>query len=368
MPHPWEGIRMPATNKLEAALAGVRSRIAKARARGFNELETCASLVEPVLRALGWEVEDVEEVARQYRGESGGNPVDYALLVRREPILLVEVKALLERLDDRRHGNQIMGYSGMSGVEWIVLTNGDEYRIYNALAKVRIDEKLLRTVRVSEGTPQVEQILRLLAKNEIKTKRIDAMWQAHFVDRRVKIALEQLFSPRPDAALVAHVLRITKDLTAEHVRRSLRRCKFTLDIPLSPADIVGARLKKGATVRTKQAKPAGKVTLAQLIQAEVLKVPAKLTAKYMGTELQARVLANGTVMFGGKAFPSLASAGNAARESVKPRSSDGSSTEMNVWMFWKYRATDGSEQLVDHARQLYLVNKPAGAAANTKGE
>ena len=64
--------------------------------------------------------------------------MDYALLLLRTPRLFVEAKALGQNLDDRRWAHQIMGYATVAGVEWVVITDGDEYRIYNALAHVRI--------------------------------------------------------------------------------------------------------------------------------------------------------------------------------------------------------------------------------------
>ena len=41
------------------------------------------------------------------------------------------------------------------GVRWCLLTNGDEYRIYNSHAAVDVDEKLFRIVQVSESDTKV---------------------------------------------------------------------------------------------------------------------------------------------------------------------------------------------------------------------
>ena len=37
-----------------------------------------------------------------------------------------------------------MGYASVAGVEWVVLTDGNEYRIYNSHATVPVEEKLLK--------------------------------------------------------------------------------------------------------------------------------------------------------------------------------------------------------------------------------
>src|SRR5262245_7569522 len=83
-------------SRLQSTLVELRRRVVKATRQGLNEQNTKATLIEPLLRALGWDPEDVEEVAREYRLKSRDKPVDYGLLVAREPRLFVEAKPLGE--------------------------------------------------------------------------------------------------------------------------------------------------------------------------------------------------------------------------------------------------------------------------------
>ena len=53
--------------------------------RRIGEQNTKASLIEPVIGALGWDVLDPDEVHREYRRRPTDNPVDYALLLLRTP-------------------------------------------------------------------------------------------------------------------------------------------------------------------------------------------------------------------------------------------------------------------------------------------
>jgi hypothetical protein len=53
--------------ELDHALATVRDRIAKYQRQGIGEQDTKAALIVPVLRALGWDVEDLEDVKLEYR-------------------------------------------------------------------------------------------------------------------------------------------------------------------------------------------------------------------------------------------------------------------------------------------------------------
>jgi len=60
----------------------------------IGEAKTKASLIEPVIGALGWDTLNWNEVCREYRHEAGDNPVDYALLLNGRPELFIEAKGL----------------------------------------------------------------------------------------------------------------------------------------------------------------------------------------------------------------------------------------------------------------------------------
>jgi hypothetical protein len=116
--------------------------------------------------------------------------------------LFIEAKALGGDLTDRRWSHQIMAYAVVAGVEWVVLTNGDEYRIYNAHAPVPVEDKMFRVVHVTDTEPSVEETLDLLSKGQLQRRQIEALWSAHFVDRQIRPVIEGLFSPAPDASLI----------------------------------------------------------------------------------------------------------------------------------------------------------------------
>jgi len=101
---------------------------------------------------LGWDTHDPDEVFREYRRKPQDNPVDHALFLHRSPRLFVEAQGLGTNLLDRKWVSQTLGYATVVGVEWCVLTNGDEYRLYNAHAPVDVEEKLFRSVTVSDDT------------------------------------------------------------------------------------------------------------------------------------------------------------------------------------------------------------------------
>ena len=102
-------------SELTATMHKVRDRIAQ-YGQGIGEQNTKAVLIVPILRALGWDPEDLEEVRLEYKRRPSDKPVDYALFINRIPRLFVEAKGLGENLDDRRWASQIVSYATVAGV------------------------------------------------------------------------------------------------------------------------------------------------------------------------------------------------------------------------------------------------------------
>src|SRR5664279_3614231 len=116
--------------ELEQALVTVRDRIERHQRENIGEQDTKAALIAPLLRALGWDLEDLEDVKLEYRRRPNDNPVDYALFLLRTPRLFIEAKSLGAHLDDGKWASQILAYATVAGVEWVALTDGNAWRIY----------------------------------------------------------------------------------------------------------------------------------------------------------------------------------------------------------------------------------------------
>jgi len=197
----------------------VRARIAKYKNTGLNEQDTKMALVNPVLCALGWRVGNLDEVRQEYKD------ADYAMFVpqnERKPILLVEAKALGEDLYQGKHAKQVMGYTGILGAGWAVLTNGDEYRIYNATSgAMSIEERLFRgPVRLTDPDSPAEETLALLSRQRIGD--LERIWEDERLDRQVRAAIEKLFAPEPHSRLVDFVRKET-GLTSTQIKASASR-------------------------------------------------------------------------------------------------------------------------------------------------
>ncbi len=357
---------------LAAVLATVRGRIERARDRGatLGEQDTKATLIEPILAALGWRVDSIDDVRREYRSKPQDNPVDYALFIHRTPRLFIEAKALEKDPSDRKWIGQTLSYATMVGVEWCVLTNGDEYRLYNAHAPVDVEEKLFRAIRITDPDDQrlVLETLDLLSKDKTGENLISILWKAQFVDHHVQAALREILSG-DDAGLVRLIRRRTKELKPAEIRESLRRAEIRVTFPmLSVADDEEATEEDDAAEERRARKPAKSkkkpkrvaVEVADLIKAGLVKPPLELEKDYKGVHLTATVLADGRIQFGGEAYDSLSTAGGMARRTVIGKPPNRRYPQTNGWTFWQFRdPASGELKYVDELRQAYLESEDA---------
>lgn len=348
--------------KLQEAVRDVIGKIERFQDRSLGEQNTKASLIEPVLEALGWDVRDPDEVFREFKPTSKDAPVDYALTILRKPRLFVEAKGLGEDLTDRRWIAQVLGYATVAGVEWCVLTDGNEYRFYNATAPLDADEKLFCRVRLSDNeSTEVVKTLMPISRSNMEENLLDVLWNAHFVDRRVKHTLQQLFAT-VDKSLIRLIRQREPKLSPKDIVESLRRLDFRIDsaaLP-EPSNAIRPRnpranqplakhRKKSKGAEKKRIKVYG-VSLAEIIRAGLISPPVRLFRKYMGSVLEATLLPDGSVEFQGKNYPTCSTAAEHARSTKTGRRMN-----TNGWSFWQYLDGNGKKQTLFDAREKFLA-------------
>jgi hypothetical protein len=321
-----------------------------------------------LLAALGWDVEDIDEVSREYRRKSQDNPVDYALFMLRSPRLFVEAKGLEKDLSDRKWISQVLGYATVVGVEWCVLTNGDEYRLYNAHAPVDVEQKLFRVVRISDSDQEdyALETLELLSKEKMGDNLLNVLWKAHFIDRHVSRALGELLQ-NEDASLIRLIRKRTPELTPGEIRESLKRADIRIDFPVVSVSSQSlgreeAEVEGTPPVEVVETTKEGPKTLnipgvkvSDLIRTNLVDPPLRLERVYKGAHLEAEIQPDGTIVFDGETYRSLSSAGAFARKSIIGAPEGRKYPQTNGWRFWKYRDWEtGKLKDIDVLRQRYL--------------
>jgi hypothetical protein len=337
----------------------IRGKIAR-HAGPMGEQNTKGALIEPVLRVLGWDVEDVDEVHREYKQKSMDNPVDYALVLDSKPVLFVEAKGLRENLDGRSWAGQILGYAAVAGVEWVVLTNGDEYRIYNAHAPVPVQHKLFRVARVSDVATHPELVLDLFSRSHMATGHLTTLFKAHFVDHQVREALSALFaSGHPDLAQVRLINKFAKALTTGEIKAGLDRLHVTWDGPVRSGSPAVVQQPGPSTPIPQEATEAAlngtahkdDSVLRRVMDSRPGHAPLKLEKVYNGHYLTAQVESDGRVTWQGQTYNSLSTAAGVARASIISPPPGRKHPQTNGWTFWGFRDGDGQLQPIDALRQ-----------------
>ena len=109
-----------------------------------NETATRAALVDPLLGALGWDVNDPEEVKLEH-GTAAGTRADYELAVGGAAVVVIEAKSL--RSNTLKHAiRQALGYASLGGAPYVVATDGETWDVCEV--KPAAPGKPARTVEV----------------------------------------------------------------------------------------------------------------------------------------------------------------------------------------------------------------------------
>ena len=70
----------------------------------------------------------------------------------------------------------MLSYAVVAGVEWCVLTDGDAYRFYNAVAALDADEKLFCKLRLSDGyDEEAARTLSLISRRNLQENLLDVL-------------------------------------------------------------------------------------------------------------------------------------------------------------------------------------------------
>jgi len=95
--------------------------------------------IEPLLKALGWEIEDINKEERVLKGRA-----DYILRIGNQKKLVIEAKATNIKLSED-DGRQTISYAHHKNINFAVLTNFKQIRVYHALSNIKnIDKNLLK--------------------------------------------------------------------------------------------------------------------------------------------------------------------------------------------------------------------------------
>ena len=113
-----------------------------------SEMLTRYVLIDPFLRALGWDTEDPTQVRPEYQH------ADYALFSGERPCVLLEAKKLDTPVSEGIE--QSINYCLREGTRYFVVTNGRQWELYETHKPVPLAEKrILAFDLISDGSHEV---------------------------------------------------------------------------------------------------------------------------------------------------------------------------------------------------------------------
>ncbi len=116
-----------------------------------SEALTRNALVDPLLRALGWDTEDPALAMPEYKLGSGF--ADYALLNGGKPAIVIEAKKLGTLLYSA--AEQSVTYCVNDGIEYFVATDGRKWDVYETHRRVPLAEKKIVSFDITDSPASV---------------------------------------------------------------------------------------------------------------------------------------------------------------------------------------------------------------------
>ncbi|MGC9336876.1 MAG: DUF5655 domain-containing protein [Candidatus Cloacimonadia bacterium] len=229
-------------NAIIKCIEDLRMKLDKHRKDDLKEYPTRTIFVDPLLQALGWDwdVRDPDEVELEYP-TIDGKSVDYAPKINRKSVLFIEAKALNDPLTDVKAITQVVGYAANAGVEWCILTNGVNYKVYHSTERAEAPDKLLFEISLdpkeTEGMSiqQVAEQFARFSRDAMAKGLLDEIGEQIFTTGKIRKALDKLFMEPPNTLIRLIRSTIGDDtIKPTQVKKALKRLwpqTSEIDIP-----------------------------------------------------------------------------------------------------------------------------------------
>ncbi len=175
-----------ALERIKKGLRRMTGIVERAQRDEYKEADTRKIVSDMLCEYLGWDKFDNLTAEQMI----GSRYADYVVKTEAEDVFVVEVKQVGMKLKET-HLNQARQYAVDEGIDWIILTNGDEWQAYRTELEGKIPvTKHVFTVRISDAeTKPAEkaQLLYLFSEEANRKKEIEDYYQ-----RRVALSGENL--------------------------------------------------------------------------------------------------------------------------------------------------------------------------------
>lgn len=130
--------------KMRSEIARIIPQVDSATKNKLNESNTRMLVDRILMDVLGY---NIDEIKAEQNIE--GRKADYVLSVGTKESLVVEVKRAGLPLRDQ-HIFQATSYGAFSGIEWVLLTNLREWKLFRIIAEAKVEAEHIFTVTINE--------------------------------------------------------------------------------------------------------------------------------------------------------------------------------------------------------------------------
>jgi len=214
-----------AREKVRELVERYNQLVKEGKTQRFSEADVGSKFILPFIEALGWDIKNIDEVKEQRRTLTG--PADYSLNVNGVPKLVVEIKRFDESLDTVRmirgreesYTEQAIRYAWHMKVDWVVLSNFSETRLYYSHA-IKPRDGLVIEFKHNEYLENLQKLW-ILSKESIVSGILDT-----YEKRRMRTEIDEqilgdLFVCRK--ILVDTISKNNPQLGREEIRESVQK-------------------------------------------------------------------------------------------------------------------------------------------------
>ncbi|ROL57893.1 hypothetical protein D9V84_04035 [Bacteroidetes/Chlorobi group bacterium Naka2016] len=169
----------------------LKEKVKQLKDKMIGEAQTKEWLIRPFFEKLGWDFSNPNDVLPE-DDDSTGKRADYAFLVNNSKKLLVEAKSLSNPLTDEKMIKEKINYCNNSGVHFLVITNGELYKVFYTELKGQGSEKLLFGFSLSDNINL--NLIQLLSKEALSEDKLLAFAENFKKRKEIQYALENLFA------------------------------------------------------------------------------------------------------------------------------------------------------------------------------
>lgn len=162
-------------DRLKAAIKKFSKPLADLVSRDANEGDTRLLVTDFLCDGLGFD--KFADLTTEYQVK--GEFADYGVRIDKQMIAFIEVKRIATKLD-ARHLRQVEMYAVNEGVEWVILTNAQNWKVYHISGGLPVSIDLTIDVNLlsDESIPVKANQLFYLTRESLKRHQIDELWEA----------------------------------------------------------------------------------------------------------------------------------------------------------------------------------------------